>query len=52
LAQALEDKNINLDKENCWIWKEGETFSYTIKFAYSIIEGEAEVEVILIYEDF
>jgi len=34
LFQEVQGVNFNLDKEDKWVWKEGEEFGYTVKSTY------------------
>ena len=39
LSQKVQGVSFNLDKEDRWVWKEGEEFRYTVKSAYLRLRG-------------
>jgi len=45
-------KNISIDKEDLWVWKESDTTKFTIKFAYRILKGEVQGDGVAMYKGF
>ena len=42
LSQVVQGVSFDLDKEDRWVWKEGEEFRYTVKLVYLRLCGDGE----------
>ena len=42
LLRQLEEKGVNTEKEDIWVWKDDETKEYTVKSAYRILKEETQ----------
>jgi len=42
LLCQLEKVRVNVEKDNTWVWKAGETKDFTVKCAYKILKEEIQ----------
>ena len=52
LLQLLGEKSVNMDNEDTWVWKDGETMVFTIKSAYKILKEDVQGEKGELYVSF
>jgi len=44
LLQKVQGVSVNLEKQDRWVWKEGEKSGYMVKSGYLCLRGDSEEE--------
>jgi len=52
VVHLLGEKSLKADNMDLWVWKENDTYEYTVKFAYKILKDDAQGDVVALYKSF